>query len=64
MSTVSYEQYIAANLRLEELINVVNDNTPFDSPLAKEFLKISDIIEEYEGIHFPMEDPKWKSWKA
>ena len=43
MRTVSYEQYIAANLRLEELLNVVNDNTPLDSPLAKEFQKVSDM---------------------
>lgn len=53
---ITHKKYVKANHRLEELINVVNDNTPLDSPLAKEFLKISDIIEEYEGTHFPMED--------
>ncbi len=55
---ISAEEYTRANLRLEELINIVDDNTPLDSPLAKEFLKISDIVEEYESIHYPMEDTK------
>ncbi len=57
-SKITKELYNRANIRLEELINVVDDNTPLDSPLTKEFLKISDIIEEYESIHYPMEDPK------
>lgn len=58
MKTISQKQYLAATHRLEELINIVDDNTPMDSPLAKEFLKVSDIIEEYETIHYPMEDSK------
>lgn len=56
--TITHEQYLKANLRLEELINIVDDNTPLDSPLAKEFLKVSDIIEKYESIHYPIEDSK------
>ncbi len=56
--TISHKQYLKANLRLEELITVVTDNTPLDSPLAKEFLKVSDIVEEYESIHYPIEDTK------
>lgn len=55
---ITIEEYLKANIRLEELINVVNDNTPLDSPLAKEFIKVSDIVEEYESIHYPMEDPE------
>ncbi len=55
---ITYKKYVKANLRLEELIDVVDDNTPLDDPLAKEFLRISDIIEEYESIHYSMEDPK------
>jgi len=58
MKTISRKQYLAATRRLEELINLVDDNTPMDSPLGKEFLKVSDIVEEYESIHYPMEDPK------
>lgn len=52
--SISHEAYIKANLRLEELIDVVDDNTPMDDPLAIEFMNISDIIEQYEEIHFPV----------
>jgi HTH-type transcriptional regulator/antitoxin HigA len=58
MKKISRKQYLAATSRLEVLINLVDANTPIDDPLAKEFLKISDIIEEYESIHYPMEDMK------
>jgi HTH-type transcriptional regulator / antitoxin HigA len=55
--TITHEEYVKANLRLEELIDVVNDNTPMEDPLAKEFIKVSDIIEQYEEIHFPIGMP-------
>lgn len=51
---IKHAAYVKANLRLEELIDVVNDDTPTDDPLAIEFLEISDIIEQYEEIHFPI----------
>src|SRR5665811_2032582 len=51
---ITYEEYVKANLRLEELIDVVDDNTPLNDPLAKEFIEVSDIIEQYEEIHFPI----------
>lgn len=54
MSTISHKQYVEANLRLEELLKEVNDNTPEDSPLTKELIEVSDMIEQYEEIHFPM----------
>ena len=52
--SISHEAYIDTNLRLEELINVVDDNTPMDNPLAIEFISISDFIEQYENLHFNM----------
>ncbi|MEO5788927.1 MAG: helix-turn-helix domain-containing protein [Gelidibacter sp.] len=51
---ITHEEYVKANLRLEELVDIVDDDTPLDDPLAKEFMKISDIIECYEEIHFPI----------
>ncbi|PRX55272.1 helix-turn-helix domain-containing protein [Flagellimonas meridianipacifica] len=54
MSTISHKQYVEANLRLEELLKEVDNNTPEDSPLSKELIEVSDIIEQYEEIHFPM----------
>ncbi len=54
MSTISHKQYVEANLRLEELLREVDNNTPEDSPLSKELVEVSDIIEQYEEIHFPI----------
>ncbi len=35
--TFSHKQYLNATDCLEELINLVDDNTPTDNPLAKEW---------------------------
>lgn len=51
---IAHEAYVKANLRLEELIDVVDDTMSAGNPLAKEFLEITDIIEQYEEIHFPI----------
>jgi len=51
---ITYEAYIKANLRLEELMNLVDDATPETDPLVMEFIKVSDIIEAYEEKHFPI----------
>ena len=40
-----------ASIRLEELINLVDDTTPETDPLALELMEISDIIEGYEDQH-------------
>ncbi|WP_339654653.1 helix-turn-helix domain-containing protein [uncultured Maribacter sp.] len=51
---ITHKQYVKASLRLEEIIDIVDNNTPMDDSLAKELIKISDIIEQYEEIHFPI----------
>lgn len=51
---VTHKQYVKANLRLEELIDLVDDNTLLENPLTKEFLEVSNIIEQYEEVHFPI----------
>lgn len=51
---ITHEEYVKANLRLEELMDVVDDNTPTDDPLPKEFIEVTDITEQYEEIHFPI----------
>lgn len=30
----NFKQYVKANLRLEELIDIVDDSTPLEDPLA------------------------------
>ncbi|MFS4448704.1 helix-turn-helix domain-containing protein [Maribacter sp. 2307UL18-2] len=52
--SITHEAYVKANLRLEELLNVVGNDTPEDSPEMVELLEVSDIIEQYEEIHFPI----------
>jgi len=53
-NVITHKQYVKANLRLEELLKVVGNDTPEDSTEVIELLKVSDIIEQYEEIHFPI----------
>ncbi|MGK2861785.1 MAG: helix-turn-helix domain-containing protein [Chitinophagaceae bacterium] len=57
MKTITHSEYIKANLRLEELLKLVGNDTPEDAPEMKELLKVSDIIENYEEIYFPIALP-------
>ena len=45
--------YRAALKRIEELLPLVNDETPTDEELDM----ISDMVEEYEDIHYPIGKP-------
>jgi HTH-type transcriptional regulator/antitoxin HigA len=58
--TITLEEYAKANIRLNEMIDLVNDETPKDNPLMIEFLKVSEIIESYEKEHFPIDFPDLK----
>lgn len=49
--------YRAALKRIDELLPLVNDSTPVDSPNYLELDMISDMVEEYEDIHYPIESP-------
>ena len=49
--------YRAALLRIEELLPLVNDNTPVDDPNYLELDMISDMVEEYEDVHYPISKP-------
>lgn len=49
--------YRAALKRIEELLPLVNDNTPEDDPHYLELDMISDMVEEYEDIHYPISKP-------
>jgi HTH-type transcriptional regulator/antitoxin HigA len=51
------KQYIEANLRLEELLKeVINEN----AESTQELIRVSDLIEKYEEIHFPIGLPSLK----
>lgn len=54
MKSTTHKQYVKANLRLEELIKVIDDSTPSENPLTKEFLEVSNLIEQYGEVHYPI----------
>jgi HTH-type transcriptional regulator/antitoxin HigA len=58
--TITIEDYTKANIRLNELIDLVNDETSENDPIMVEFLKISEMIENYEKEHFPIDYPDLK----
>ena len=57
MAKIIKEQYEFALARIEELLPLVNDNTPVDDPNYLELDMLSDMVEEYEDIHYPIGKP-------
>lgn len=57
MNKVSKEQYEFALARVEELLSLVDDNTPANDKNTVELSVMSDIVIAYEKKHFPIEKP-------
>ena len=55
MTKITKEQYEFALIRIEELLPLVNDNTPANDKNAVELSVISDIVIAYEKEHYPIE---------
>ena len=55
MEKVSKEQYEFALIRIEELLPLVNDNTPANDKNAVELSVISNIVIAYEKEHYHIE---------
>lgn len=55
MEKFSKEQYEFALIRIEELLPLVNDNTPANDKNAVELSVISNIVIAYEKEHYPIE---------
>ena len=49
--------YRAAMNRIEELLPLVNDDTPVDDSNYLELDMLSDMVEDYEEIHYPIGKP-------
>lgn len=49
--------YRAALERIEELLPLVNDETPVDNKYYLELDMISDMVEEYEEVYYPIGKP-------
>ena len=60
MKRISEVDYKKASARIEELLKVVNNNTPQDDPNLKELVALSDIIENYETEYYPIGTPSLK----
>lgn len=50
-------QYDWAMKRIDELLPLVNDDTPDDDPNSIELYLLSRLVEEYEDVHYPIGTP-------
>lgn len=49
--------YKAAMKRIDELLPITGDEWPSDDPNMNELVLLSDLVEEYEKEHCPIEPP-------
>lgn len=57
MAKITKEQYEFALARIEELLPMVDDNTPANDRNAVELAMMSDIVIDYENEHYPIGKP-------
>lgn len=57
MNKVTKEQYEFALTRIEELLPLVDDNTPANDKNAVELSVVSDVVIAYEREHYPIGKP-------
>lgn len=50
-------QYNSAMKRIDELLKVVNDQTPQDDVNNVELLLLSNLVADYEDEHYPIKKP-------
>lgn len=51
---ITEKEYEAALKRIDELLPLVTDDTPDSDPNLIGLLKVSNIVEEYEDVHYPI----------
>lgn len=54
---ITKKQYEYALNRIEELLPLVTDETPATDRHALELTIVSDVVEEYEKLHYPISKP-------
>ena len=64
MGKITELQYKFALDKIEELLPLVNEETPADDKNSVELTLMSDIVVEYENEHFPIEKPTVAELKA
>ncbi len=57
MGKITKEQYEFALQRIEELLPLVDENTPANSRDAVELTMVSAVVMDYEKEHFPIGKP-------
>lgn len=55
MENITKAQYEYALQRIEELLPLVSDSTPLDDRNSIELDIVSDIVEQYEQLHYPVD---------
>ena len=51
------QQYDAAMARIDELLKIVDDNTPADDKNSIELVLLSNLVADYEDLHFLIKKP-------
>lgn len=51
---ISKQQYVDALNRIEDLLPLVTEETPASDKNAIELTIVSDVVEVYEKIHYPI----------
>ena len=54
---ITRQQYEYALERIEELLPTVDDQTPVNDRNAVELALLSEVVIEYESLHFPVDRP-------
>ena len=50
-------QYNSAMQRINELLEIVNDDTPEDDVRSVELVLLSNLVADYEDVHYPISKP-------
>ena len=50
-------QYQSAMARIEELLKIVNNDTPVEDKDSVELVLLSELVADYEDVHYPIEQP-------
>jgi Predicted transcription regulator containing HTH domain len=54
---ITKKQYEFALARVEELLPLVDDNTPLDDPNSIELELLSNMVADYSDVHFSLKEP-------
>lgn len=60
MKEISENEYRKAKERIEELLLLVDGNTPKENVNLQELVELSDLVERYETDHYPIDTPSLK----